>query len=43
MQHKISVDAMGGDFGPSVTVPASLKIFKNMKTFQLSLLATPAR
>ena len=37
MQHKISVDAMGGDFGPSVTVPASLKILKKYKNISIVL------
>ena len=37
MQHKISVDAMGGDFGPSVTVPASLKILKKYENISIVL------
>ena len=37
MQHKISVDAMGGDFGPSVTVPASLKILKKYENISIIL------
>ena len=35
MQHKISVDAMGGDFGPSVTIPASLKILKKYENISI--------
>ena len=37
MQHKISVDAMGGDFGPSVTIPASLKILKKYENISIVL------
>jgi glycerol-3-phosphate acyltransferase PlsX len=37
MQHKISVDAMGGDFGPPVTVPASLKILKKYENISIIL------
>jgi len=37
MQHKISVDAMGGDFGPSVTIPASLKILKKYENISIIL------
>ena len=37
MQHKISVDAMGGDFGPSVTIPASLKILKKYGNISIVL------
>ena len=37
MQHKISVDAMGGDFGPPVTVPASLKILKKYENISIVL------
>jgi len=37
MQHKISVDAMGGDFGPSVTVPASLNILKKYENISIVL------
>ncbi len=33
----IAVDAMGGDFGPSVTVPAALKILQNHKKLKLIL------
>ncbi len=34
---KISIDAMGGDFGPSVTVPACLHILKKHPTLHLIL------
>ncbi|MFK8066714.1 MAG: phosphate acyltransferase PlsX [Gammaproteobacteria bacterium] len=34
---KISIDAMGGDFGPSVTVPACLYILKKYPTLHLIL------
>ena len=37
MQHKISVDAMGGDFGPTVTVPAALKILKKYENISIIL------
>ena len=37
MQHKISVDAMGGDFGPPVTVPAALKILKKYENISIIL------
>ena len=37
MQHKISVDAMGGDFGPTVTIPASLKILKKYENISIVL------
>jgi len=37
MQHKISVDAMGGDFGPSVTIPASLKVLKKYENISIVL------
>ena len=37
MQHKISVDAMGGDFGPPITVPASLKILKKYENISIIL------
>ena len=37
MQHKISVDAMGGDFGPSITIPASLKILKKYENISIVL------
>ena len=37
MQHKISVDAMGGDFGPAVTIPASLKILKKYENISIVL------
>jgi glycerol-3-phosphate acyltransferase PlsX len=33
----IAVDAMGGDFGPSVVVPAALQVLANYKTLQLIL------
>ena len=37
MQHKISVDAMGGDLGPTVTIPASLKILKKYENISIVL------
>ncbi len=33
----VAVDAMGGDFGPSVTVPAVLELLKEMKTLHIQL------
>ncbi len=34
---KVSIDAMGGDFGPSVTVPACLHVLKNNPELNLVL------
>src|SRR3990167_8871789 len=31
----ISIDAMGGDFGPSVTVPASLQVLRRQPDLKL--------
>ncbi len=36
-QYTIAIDAMGGDFGPSVTVPASLNALKQNSNLQLIL------
>ncbi len=33
----VAVDAMGGDFGPSVTVPAALELLGKMKTLRILL------
>ncbi len=33
----VAVDAMGGDFGPSVTVPAVLNLLEEMKTLSIQL------
>ncbi len=33
----VAVDAMGGDFGPCVTVPAALKLLKEMKSLRIQL------
>ena len=37
MQYTIAVDAMGGDFGPKVTVPASLQILKKHPNISIKL------
>ena len=37
----IAIDAMGGDFGPEVVVPAAIKILKKNKwTFYLNFIFT---
>ncbi len=33
----VAIDAMGGDFGPPVTVPAALELLKEMKTLHILL------
>jgi len=37
MSYKISIDAMGGDHGLSVTIPASISVAKKNKNVQISL------
>ena len=37
MTVSISVDAMGGDFGPKITVPASLKFLKSHPDVHITL------
>jgi glycerol-3-phosphate acyltransferase PlsX len=39
---KIAIDAMGGDFGPSVTVPAALSVLKKHKNVQLIMVGNEA-
>jgi len=38
----VAVDAMGGDFGPSVTVPAALELLEEMKTLHIQLVGDQA-
>ncbi len=42
MSLTISIDTMGGDFGPQVTVPASLACLKNNPTLKLVLVGDEA-
>lgn len=42
MSLTISIDAMGGDFGPEVTVPASLECLKNNPDLKLILVGDSA-
>jgi glycerol-3-phosphate acyltransferase PlsX len=37
MTQVIAIDAMGGDIGPKVTVPASLNILKNRSDLKIIL------
>lgn len=43
MSIAIAVDAMGGDFGPRVTVPASLKVLRDYPSLHLTLVGDEAR
>jgi glycerol-3-phosphate acyltransferase PlsX len=38
----ISIDAMGGDYGPEVTIPASLDCLKNNPDLKLILVGDEA-
>jgi len=37
LAHTIALDAMGGDFGPSVVIPAALQVLKEMPHLKLIL------
>ena len=37
MNVSISVDAMGGDFGPKITVPASVKFLRSHPNVSITL------
>ncbi len=37
MAHTIALDAMGGDFGPTVVIPAALQVLKEMPELKLIL------
>lgn len=43
MSIAIAVDAMGGDFGPRVTVPASLQVLRDHPTLCLTLVGDEAK
>jgi glycerol-3-phosphate acyltransferase PlsX len=43
MTVSISVDAMGGDFGPKITVPASLKFLKSHPDAHITLVGNESR
>ena len=37
MSVKVALDAMGGDYGPSVTVPAAIKALRDINDLSLVL------